>query len=58
MQREGAGVRGKRLIALTKRTHEAEKERGTRVRATGAHKLSPLGRGREREPTCADAVGR
>jgi hypothetical protein len=42
-----AGTRGKQLIALTRRACEEEMERDTGVRATGANKLGPLGRGRE-----------
>jgi hypothetical protein len=50
-------VRGKLLIALTRRVRGAEKERGRAARATGADTPAPLGEeGRERagKETAAD----
>jgi hypothetical protein len=47
----GNGRAGKRFGALTRRAREAERDRGTRARATGADKAAPLGRGRGRGGT-------
>jgi hypothetical protein len=45
---------GERLDALTRRAREAERERGTRARATGADRAAPLGRGRGGGCACGE----
>jgi hypothetical protein len=41
-----SGRAAKRFSKLTRRAHEAEREKGARARATGTDRAAPLGRGR------------